>query len=169
MKELRVSLHTRLGIRIREGQRMKNLALGTVVATAVLTVACTIASAQTVAENPLAAARVFSYEDMKARTMPNGAEGRAVFSGTLGTGEAVGAHESMQPAGTVPPALHKIQHSEFIVIEQGTLEFDHDGKAERAGPGSFIYVAFGTVHAIKNVGDGPAKYVVIQVGGDTKK
>ena len=92
-----------------------------------------------------------------------------VFNGTLTTGEAVGAHESMQPAGTVPPALHKIQHSELIVVEQGTLEFDHDGKAERAGPGSIIYVAFGTVHAIKNVGDGPAKYVVIQIGGDTKK
>jgi quercetin dioxygenase-like cupin family protein len=65
--------------------------------------------------------------------------------------------------------LHKIQHSEFIVVEQGTLEFEHDGKAERAGPGSIIYVAFGTEHAIKNAGDGPAKYVVIQIGGDTKK
>jgi quercetin dioxygenase-like cupin family protein len=75
----------------------------------------------------------------------------------------------MQPAGTVPPALHKIQHSELIVVEQGTLEFEHDGKAERAGPGSIIYVAFGTMHAVKNVGDGPAKYVVIQIGGDTKK
>jgi quercetin dioxygenase-like cupin family protein len=75
----------------------------------------------------------------------------------------------MQPAGTIPPALHKIQHSELIVVEQGTLEFDHDGKAERAGPGSIIYVALGTVHAVKNVGDGPAKYVVIQIGGDTKK
>ena len=66
-------------------------------------------------------------------------------------------------------ALHAIQHSEFIVVQEGTLEFDHDGKAERAGPGSIIYVAFGTVHSVKNMGDGPAKYVVIQVGGDTKK
>ena len=121
------------------------------------------------AENPLATPRVFNYDDMKARTAPNGSEGRVVFNGTLATGEAVGAHETMQPAGTVPPALHKIQHSELIVVEQGTLEFDHDGKAERAGPGSIIYVAFGTVHAVKNVGDGPAKYVVIQIGGDTKK
>jgi quercetin dioxygenase-like cupin family protein len=55
------------------------------------------------------------------------------------------------------------------VVEQGTLEFNHDGKQERAGPGSIIYVAFGTNHFVKNVGDGPAKYVVIQVGGDTKK
>lgn len=127
------------------------------------------AQAPASAENPLAGPRVFDYDQMKARTMPNGAESRVVFNGTLATGEQVGAHESLQPAGTLPPALHKIQHSEFIVVEQGTLEFNHDGKQERAGPGSIIYVAFGTNHFVKNVGDGPAKYVVIQVGGDTKK
>lgn len=134
----------------------------------VLAAAGMIASAQTTTENPLATARVFSYEEMKVRTMPNGAEARSVFSGTLATGETVGAHESMQPAGTAVPALHKNQHSELIVVQQGTLEFDHDGKAEHASPGSIIYIPIGTMHAVKNAGDGPAKYVVIQVGGDTK-
>jgi quercetin dioxygenase-like cupin family protein len=119
--------------------------------------------------NPLATARVFAYDDMKSRTAPNGTESRVVFNGTLATGESVGAHESTQPAGTVPPALHVIHHSELIVIEEGTVEFHHDDKVERAGPGSVIYVAFGTNHFVKNVGDGPAKYVVIQIGGDTKK
>lgn len=144
---------------------MKSFPLATVLS--LLT--CVSAAAQTSADNPLATARVFDSDQMKARTNPNGTESRMVFNGTLATGEAVGAHESTQPAGTAPPALHKIQHSEFIVIQQGTVEFYHDGKTERAGPGSIIYVAFGTEHAVKNVGDGPAKYVVIQVGGDTKK
>jgi quercetin dioxygenase-like cupin family protein len=124
---------------------MKNLPL----IAAVLVFATGIAAAQTSDENPLATARVFSYDDMKPRTTPNGSQNSMVFRGTLTTGEAVGAHETMQPAGTVPPALHKIQHSELIVVEQGMLEFDHDGKAERAGPGSIIYVAFGTMHAVK--------------------
>lgn len=136
---------------------------------AVFVFACGIAQAQTTPENPLGAARVFSFDEMKVRTMPNGAESRMIFNGTLATGESVGAHEGVQPAGTVPPPLHKIQHSEMVVVIRGTLEFDHDGKAERAEPGSIIYVAFGTTHAIKNVGDGPAQYVVIQIGGDTKK
>jgi quercetin dioxygenase-like cupin family protein len=57
----------------------------------------------------------------------------------------------------------------LIVVQEGTLEFQHDGVAERAGAGSIIYVALGTLHAVKNIGDGPAKYVVIQIGGDTKK
>lgn len=129
---------------------MKNLSLVAVL----LFFACDIAAAQTPTDNPLATAHVFDYGQMKVRTSTNGAEGRVVFSGTLATGEAVGAHESMQPAETVPPALHKIQHSESIVVQQGTLEFLHDGKAERAGPGSIVYVAFGTVHAVKNAGDG---------------
>lgn len=125
--------------------------------------------AQTTAENPLATSRVFPVEEMKARTSPNGSTSRIAFNGTLASGESVGAHESTQPAGTVPPPLHRIQHSEMVVVVQGTLEFDHDGKAERAGPGSIIYVALGTAHSMKNVGDGPAQYVVIQIGGDTKK
>ncbi len=125
--------------------------------------------APTPQENPLATARVFDFDQMKVRSMPNGTESRVVFNGTLATGESVGAHESTQPAGTVAPQLHKNQHSEFIVVQQGTVEFDHDGKAERAGVGSIIYVPIGTMHAVRNVGDGPAKYVVIQIGGDTKK
>ncbi|MGA3130961.1 MAG: cupin domain-containing protein [Terracidiphilus sp.] len=126
-------------------------------------------SAQSAASNALATSRVFAFDELTAKTAPNGAVGRNVFSGTLATGEAVAVHETMQPAGTVPNPEHRIQHSEVIVVEEGTLEFEHDGKAERAGPGSIIYVAVGTLHAIKNMGDGPAKYVVIQIGGDTKK
>ncbi|HEV2487728.1 MAG TPA: cupin domain-containing protein [Terracidiphilus sp.] len=144
---------------------MKNLPL----IAAILVFACGIAAAQITPENPLATARVFSYDQTKTRTTPNGSQSSMVFKGTLVTGEAVGAHETIQPAGTVPPTLHKIQHSELIVVQQGTLEFEHDGKAERAEPGSIIYVAIGTMHAIRNVGDGPAKYVVIQIGGDIKK
>jgi quercetin dioxygenase-like cupin family protein len=126
-------------------------------------------AAPTAPANPLAAARVFSYDDMTPKTAANGAVGRNVFSGTLATGEAIAVHETMQPAGTVPNAAHRIQHSELIVVQEGTLEFQHDGQTERATAGSIIYVAFGTLHAVKNIGDGPAKYVVIQIGGDTKK
>jgi quercetin dioxygenase-like cupin family protein len=119
--------------------------------------------------NPLTTSRVFAYDDMVAKTAANGDVSRRAFTGTLATGEAVGVHESMQPAGTPPNPAHRIQHSEVIVVQEGTLEFLHDGKTERANAGSIIYVAFGTLHQVKNVGDGPAKYVVIQIGGDTRK
>lgn len=130
---------------------------------------CAGVFAQSEVANPLATARVFSFDDMIPKTASNGAEGRKVFTGTLATGESVAVHETMQPAGTAPNLAHRIQHSELIVVEEGTLEFDHDNKAERAGAGSIIYVAFGTLHTVRNIGAGPAKYVVIQIGGDTKK
>jgi quercetin dioxygenase-like cupin family protein len=128
-----------------------------------------VAPAQTASSNPLAAAQVFSVASVTPKTSPNGAVGRSVFSGTLATSESVAMHETMQPAGTVPNAPHRIQHSELIVVQEGTVEFEHDGKSDHAAAGDVIYVALGTLHTIKNVGDGPARYIVIQIGGDTKK
>lgn len=128
-----------------------------------------LGAAQSAAPNPLATSRVFAYDQMTTKTARNGVVGRNVVTGTLASGEAIAVHETTQPAGTAPNPPHRIQHSEIIVVREGTLEFDHDGKAERAGPGSIIYVAFGTLHSVKNVGDGPASYVVVQIGGDTKK
>lgn len=140
-----------------------------VVSLALVVLLCASAIAQQGAGNPLEKSRIFAFEQTQPKTNSNGSETRFFFSGTLATGESVGAHESVQPAGTKPPAFHRIQHSEFIVIEEGTVEYHHDGVVERAGPGSILYVRIGTNHFVANVGDGPAKYAVIQIGGDTRK
>jgi mannose-6-phosphate isomerase-like protein (cupin superfamily) len=65
-----------------------------------------------------------------------------------------------------------IQHSEFILVREGELEFQHEvtGQmvAEKVGPGGVVYVAYGTRHTAKNVGTVPAKYFVVAIGGDAK-
>jgi quercetin dioxygenase-like cupin family protein len=101
--------------------------------------------------------------------MANGGQSRDILHAALATGEAVGIHESVQVAGAKPNPPHAIQHSEFILVREGTLAFEHDGLTEKAGPGSILYVAYGTLHSVRNVGDTPAKYVVIAIGGDQKK
>jgi quercetin dioxygenase-like cupin family protein len=116
----------------------------------------------------LAQSRVVRFVDMPARHMANGGESRDVLRGQLATGETVALHGSMQVAGMAPNPAHPIQHSEFILVQEGTLEFRHDDKVEQAGPGSVIYVAKGTVHAVRNIGDSAAKYMVVAVGGDVK-
>jgi mannose-6-phosphate isomerase-like protein (cupin superfamily) len=116
----------------------------------------------------LSQSRVYTLDQMPVRKMPNGGESRDVLRGTLRTGETVNVHESQQPAGTKPNAPHTIQHTELIVVIEGTLAFEHDGKSEKVGPGGVIFVAFGTLHTVRNVGDGTAKYCVIQMGGNTK-
>jgi len=121
------------------------------------------------ADGVLSQSKVFAFDQLVMRKLPNGGESRDVVQGQLATGEAVSIHESMQPAGALPNPAHRIEHSEFILVQEGTLEFLHDGKVERAGPGSVIYVAYGTLHGVKNVGDGRARYTVIAIAGDVKK
>ena len=75
---------------------------------------------------------------------------------------------STLPVGSAPNPQHVIQHSEIITVMQGTLEFERGDKAERVETGGVIYVAFGTMHTLKNVGDVPVKYVVVAIGGDVK-
>ena len=70
--------------------------------------------------------------------------------------------------GTPPSPAHTIEHSEFILVTEGTLEITHDGKTERANAGGVIYVAYGTLHQARNAGPGPVKYTVIAIGGDAK-
>jgi quercetin dioxygenase-like cupin family protein len=120
------------------------------------------------AENALAKARVFHYGDEPKSLMPNGTDRRVLARGTLESGESVRVHESVAPGGVPPNPLHVIQHSEIIVVVQGTLALLHDGKEEKAEQGDVIYVAFGTNHTVRNVGDGPARYVVVAIGGDVK-
>ena len=44
-------------------------------------------------------------------------------------------HATFPPGTFVPPHIHPTQ-DEFILVQEGTLEFIHDGKTERAGAGS---------------------------------
>jgi mannose-6-phosphate isomerase-like protein (cupin superfamily) len=124
------------------------------------------------AAGTVGAARAIDFDQMAVRKMANGGESRNVAHGTLATGETVNLHESMQVAGTPPNPPHVIEHSEFICIREGEVEFQHevDGKmvSEKVGPGGVIYVALGTRHMVRNVGNVPAKYFVIAIGGDAK-
>jgi mannose-6-phosphate isomerase-like protein (cupin superfamily) len=116
----------------------------------------------------LSQSRVYTLDAMAVRKMANGGESRDVLRGTLTTGEVIGVHESVQPAGMKPNTPHTIQHTEVMVVIEGLLAFEHDGKSENVGPGGVIFVASGTLHTVRNVGEGPARYCVVQVGGDTK-
>jgi quercetin dioxygenase-like cupin family protein len=129
-----------------------------------------VAQDQTAATpNVLTQARVYTLDQIPPRKMANGGQSRDILRGTLPTGEVIGVHESEQLAGTPPNPLHTIQHTEVIVVIQGTIVFEHDGKSEKAGPGDILYVAKGTEHAVRNAGQDTAKYCVVQIGGDTRK
>jgi mannose-6-phosphate isomerase-like protein (cupin superfamily) len=119
----------------------------------------------------LGAARVISLEQMQERKTASG-ESWNVAHGTLATGETVNLHQSMQVVGAAPVQLHVIQHTEFILLREGEVEFQHEAEGkvitERAGAGSVLYIPIGTRHAVRNVGSVPARYFVVGMGGDAK-
>lgn len=120
-----------------------------------------------VAPAGMSGSRGIAFEQMPARAgMSTGMEVRDVLKGTLPTGEGLAAHETVVAPGTPASAPHVIEHAEVITVIEGTVEFYHDGKSELVGRGGVIYVANGTKHALRNAGAGPARYVVVAVGGD---
>lgn len=121
---------------------------------------------ETTPATDLRESHVFHLADLPLHKSPNGTESRMVARGQLATGEWVGVHQSLQPAGAAAVALHRIGHTEFLCVGQGTVDFEHDGVRERASAGDILFVANGTEHRVINVGDGPAAYIVVAIGGD---
>jgi XRE family transcriptional regulator, regulator of sulfur utilization len=58
-----------------------------------------------------------------------------------------------------PP--HKHPNEELVIIREGTVETLSGGVWKRVGPGSIIFNASNSLHALRNVGTAPAVYHVI--------
>jgi mannose-6-phosphate isomerase-like protein (cupin superfamily) len=135
------------------------------VALAALASLPTVAQAQQ-GTGSLATPHVFTPQ---LNTLPNGSQRWADPGGTLATGEAVAIHVSVIPPATPKGTLHVIHHSEFLVILEGNVHYQHGDTVEQASAGSILYVANQTSHLVWNEASTPAKYVVIQIGGDRSR
>ena len=114
----------------------------------------------------LSAPRSFRFEDLPVVKTANG-ETRAVIRGVLPTGEAVEMHETRLLPGHMPHPPHQHKHSEFMLVREGQMEFENNGKPERVGPGGVMFATANILHGLKNVGDTTANYFVIAIGRDT--
>ena len=58
-----------------------------------------------------------------------------------------------------PPHTHP--NEELVIVREGTVEVLNGGAWKRLGPGSVIFNASNSPHALRNVGETPATYHVI--------
>jgi XRE family transcriptional regulator, regulator of sulfur utilization len=105
--------------------------------------------------------QVLLWENQKFTPTATGAR-VTVFDAPTPTLDKFHCHISTLNPGENTGALHRHPQEEFIVIKEGTLEVNIDGKKQTATPGSMIFYAANENENMTNIGKTPATYYVIQ-------
>jgi mannose-6-phosphate isomerase-like protein (cupin superfamily) len=105
---------------------------------------------------------VYDWNNLKAETRPNG-ERRPVFDSPTETLANFECHITTLKAGenSGPAHTHTVEEATFV--KEGTVEIQINETRQTIGPGSVFYFAAKDSVAIKNVGPGPATYVVFSI------
>ena len=104
--------------------------------------------------------QVFDWKDMVATPNATG-EVRTVVRAPTVTLDELEIHITTLKPGLASHAPHQHPNEEMLIVREGTVEALVNGQLKRVGPGSIIFQASNTLHNIKNVGDVPATYHVI--------
>jgi quercetin dioxygenase-like cupin family protein len=89
-------------------------------------------------------------------------ERRAVLDAPTATLDRLHAHVTVLNPGQDTGPLHRHPQEELVIVREGTLEVNIDGRKQIAGPGSLIFFAVNENENMTNVGKTPATYAVVQ-------
>ena len=93
-------------------------------------------------------------------------KGRRFFLGTTHTGFNLEMHETTLAPGEISHPPHQHVNEEIIVITEGIIEVQIQGKTDLANAGSVVYFASNDMHNFKNVGPITAAYYVLELRND---
>jgi XRE family transcriptional regulator, regulator of sulfur utilization len=88
-------------------------------------------------------------------------ESRQFFRAPTATLDQLEVHATTLEPGKQSHPPHKHANEEVIIVDHGSVEAFGEGKWTPVGPGSVIFNASNTLHAIRNAGAGPATYHVV--------
>jgi len=111
-------------------------------------------------KKPIQRSTVFDWTKLEAKPTPVGMR-RDVMRAPTPTLDELEIHITTLNAGQVSHPPHQHVEEELLIVREGTVETLQNGKASRLGPGSVIFHSSNDLHNIRNVGDTPATYHVI--------
>jgi len=118
------------------------------------------AAAQPAPAAPLAS-RVFLWDDLTAQPTKTGSR-RDVVNAPTPTLQKFHCHISTLKPGQTTGAPHRHPQEEFVILKEGTLEVNINGKLQTVGAGSMVFYAANELENMRNVGQVPATYYVVQ-------
>jgi mannose-6-phosphate isomerase-like protein (cupin superfamily) len=106
---------------------------------------------------------VYVFQDLPVRRSGK-LEFRPIVSGKTVDGCKIAVHESALAPNSEPHPPHHHNGEEIFLVLQGTLEVTINGKSSRISRGSVAFIGSGDEHGIRNPGEVPAKYYVVELG-----
>lgn len=106
--------------------------------------------------------RVYDWNAMPEQPTAVGAR-RPFFRGETAALGVLETHVTTILPGNEPHAPHRHANEELIILLSGTLAVTVEQSTDTIGPGSSVFLAPDDLHGLRNVGDEPASYYVIQM------
>jgi quercetin dioxygenase-like cupin family protein len=105
--------------------------------------------------------RVIDWTTLKPAATRTG-QRRDVFDAPTATLDKLHGHITTLNPGENTGPLHRHPQEELVIIKEGTIEVNIDGRKQVVGPGSIVFFAVNENENMSNVGESPATYLVLQ-------
>jgi Uncharacterized conserved protein, contains double-stranded beta-helix domain len=145
------------------------LSLSAAVLAFALTNAASLSAAdQASAPLPLLGSTIYPWDEMVVKPTGVGAR-RDINDGPTATLARFECHISTLQPGLPSHPPHQHAQEELIIIKEGTLDVHINGQEHRLGPGGVFWFSSNDWHAVRNVGEGPATYLVFNFATDATR
>lgn len=114
------------------------------------------------ADAPILHSTTIPWENIEKLPTSNSGRSRSVFLNPTATADELDVHVTVLQPGESSHPPHRHQAEELILVRDGTVEFNLEGRKQRVGPGGLAFLASQEEHNATNVGDKPSFYYVIQ-------